>query len=80
MTTAFSWFVRGRLAPAWQANPAGLLIASVGLPLIPWSLAAAATAHAWKVRRPGEFLMALVVVATAVTLLTWLVRRGLSSI
>ena len=79
MTTSFAWFVRGQLARSWRASPAGLIVAAASAALIPWLLAAAAGLRAG--RRPvGSTLMALAVVAAAVTVLTWLVRRSLSLI
>jgi hypothetical protein len=79
MTTSFAWFVRGRLARSWRASPAGLLAAATSVVLVPWLLALAAGLRIG--RRPvGSTLMALAVVAAAVTVLTWLVRRSLSLI
>jgi hypothetical protein len=80
MTTSFAWFVRGDLARSWRANPAGLFAAIVCVPLIPWLLASASVGRPLVVRSSGEALMALVVVAAAVTVLTWLVRRSMSLI
>ncbi len=78
MTTAFSWFVRAELVQSWQANPAGLLVACVCVPLVPWLVGCAVVGRPLGVRSPGETLMALVVVASALAVLTWFVRRTLS--
>ena len=78
MTTAFAWFVRGRPARSWRANPAGLLMALVCVPMIPWLVGSAAVGRPLGARSIGDTLMALVVVATALTALTWFVRRLLS--
>jgi len=78
MTTAFAWFVRGELARSWRANPSGLLAASMCVPLIPWLVACSVMGRPLGVRSPGETLMALVVVASALAVLTWFVRRSLS--
>jgi hypothetical protein len=80
MTTSFAWFVRGDLARSWRANPAGLFAAIVCVPLIPWLLTSASVGRPLVVRSSGEALMALVVVAAAVTVLTWVVRRSMSLI
>jgi hypothetical protein len=77
-TTAFAWFVRGRLFRSWGANPAGLLAACFGVFLIPWLVGCAAVGRPLGVRSPGETLMALAVVASALTVLAWFVRRSLS--
>jgi len=80
MTTAFAWFARREPARSWGANPTGLLLATATVPMIPWLLASAAAGRPRVVRSAGDFLMALVVVAAAVTVLTWVVRRSLSLI
>lgn len=78
MTTAYAWFVRGRLLDAWRANPAGLLIAALSVPTIPWLLAASARGRAVGTRSVGGPLMGLAVGASAFAVLTWAVRRALS--
>ena len=80
MTTAFAWFVRGEPARSWRANPAGLLAAAASMALVPWLVAVAATGKAPGRRPVGASLMGLAVVAAAVTVLAWLVRRSLSLI
>jgi hypothetical protein len=80
MTTAFAWFVRGEPARSWRANPAALLVATASMALVPWLVAVAATGKAPGRRPVGASLMGLAVVAAAVTVLAWLVRRSLSLI
>ena len=74
MTTAFAWFVRGRLDRSWQANPAGVFIASACLALIPWLLAGAVRGRPVGTRSLEAPLVGLVVAAVALSLLTWLIR------
>ena len=80
MTTSFAWFVRGKLARSWRANPAGPAAASIAVALIPWLAGPRGGGPAEGVRSGGPTLMALAVVAAALTVLTWLVRRSLSLI
>jgi hypothetical protein len=78
MTTAFAWFVRGNLVRSWTANPAGLLLAMACMPLIPWLVACAIKGRPIGVRSLEQTLMVVVVVATALAVLTWMVRRSIS--
>jgi hypothetical protein len=74
MTTAFAWFVRGRFARSWGANPAGMLLASACLGLAPWLLAGAAlgkTPGSNSLERP---LLGVVVATVAVSLVSWTIR------
>jgi hypothetical protein len=80
LTTSFAWFVRGELARSWRANPAGPFVASACVCLIPWLVASASRGRPLGVRSAGETLMAVVVVAAVLIVLTWLVRRSLSLI
>jgi hypothetical protein len=80
LTTSFAWFVRGELARSWRANPAGPFVASACVCLIPWLVASATCGRPLGVRSAGETLMAVVVVAAVLIVLTWLVRRSLSLI
>jgi hypothetical protein len=75
MTTAFARLVRGELAGAWRANPAGLLVAVVSAGLVPWLLFAGLLGRAPGRRPAGATLMALAVVVAAATVVAWLVRR-----
>ena len=45
MTTAYAWFVRGRIDRSWRANPAGCLLAVLSIPLMIWLLACAVRAE-----------------------------------
>jgi hypothetical protein len=80
MTTAFAWLVRGELARAWRANPAGLIAAVVCAGLVPWLGFVAATGRAPGRRPVGATLMALAVLVAATAVAAWLVRRALSLI
>src|SRR5262249_5523286 len=42
MTTAFAWFMRGRIDHSWQANPAGCVLALLSVPVIVWLIGSAA--------------------------------------
>lgn len=77
MTTAFAWFVRGRLEASWRSNPAGCLLAGACVALVPWMLAGAAFGRAWGVRSLDGALLRLLVVAAAVTLVAWFGRAFL---
>jgi hypothetical protein len=74
MTTAFAWFVRGRLDQAWRANPAGCLLAPACLALIPWLLAGAARGRPHFSRSLERPLVGLLVATVALSLLSWMVR------
>jgi hypothetical protein len=74
MTTAFAWFARGQLDRAWQANPAGSLLAPACLVLVPWLLAMAARGRPLGCRTLERPLTLLVVAAVAISLLAWTIR------
>jgi hypothetical protein len=74
MTTAFAWFVRGRLDRSWEANPAGVLVAPVCLALVPWLLAGAARGRPIGCRSVETPLVGLVVALVALSLLSWTIR------
>src|SRR5215213_9507823 len=61
MTTAFAWFVRGRLDRSWRANPAGSLLAPACAAMIPWLLAGAAWGRPVGFRTLEQPLIGLVV-------------------
>jgi hypothetical protein len=74
MTTAFAWFVRGRIDRSWQANPAGCVLALLTLPLtvwLVWSAAANEPAGFSSVSRPVTILL---VAAVVLSIACWLVR------
>jgi hypothetical protein len=78
MTTSFAWFVRGDLARAWGANPAGSVLASTSLVLlIPWLLLVSARARSWPFRTLELPLVGLAVAVVALTLISWTVRMTL---
>jgi hypothetical protein len=74
MTTAFAWFVRGRLDRSWQANPVGVLLAASCLALIPWLLAGAVRGKPLGTRSLEPPLIGLVVGTVALSLLSWTIR------
>lgn len=74
MTTAFAWFVRGRLDASWGANPAGCLLAVSCVGLVPWMLLGAVSGKVWGVRSlDAAMLVGLVAVATF-SLVAWALR------
>jgi hypothetical protein len=74
MTTAFAWSVRGRFDRAWEANPAGSLLAPLCALMIPWLLVGAVRGRPWGTRTLDMPLVVLVVAAVAVSLVAWLLR------
>jgi hypothetical protein len=74
MTTAFAWFARGDWGRSWRANPAGLLIALLVIPVSVWL-----SLCGW-LKRPVGFrsldrpLMGLLVAIVSASLACWLVR------
>ena len=80
MTTAFAWFVRGRLGRSWSANPAGMVLASACAGLIPWLLAGAALRKTPGFRSLEQPLIGVVVATVAVSLVSWTIRLVLGSI
>lgn len=74
MTTAFAWFVRGRLDASWGTNPAGCLLAGACVAMVPWMLFGAASGRAWGVRSLDDAFLRLLVAAAAVTLVVWVGR------
>jgi hypothetical protein len=74
MTTAFAWFVRGRLGESARANPAGCMLAASGVALVPWLFASAAAGRPLGARSVERPLVGLVVAAVALSLVAWTVR------
>lgn len=74
MTTAFAWFVRGRIDRSWQANPAGCLFALLTVPVIAWLVGSAFENQAVGFRSLSRPLMSLLVAAVVLSLASWLIR------
>jgi hypothetical protein len=74
MTTAFAWFARGSLGPAWRASPAGCLIAFLVVPVSIWLLVSVwfkKPVGFWSVDRP---LVGLLVAIVSASLAFWIIR------
>jgi hypothetical protein len=80
MTTAFAWFVRGRLDRSWRANPAGSLLAPACVVMIPWFLGGAARGRPIGFRTLEQPLTGLVVATVALSLLSWTIRLFLGRV
>ena len=78
MTTAYAWFVRGRIDRSWRANPAGCLLAAFSTPLIVWLLACALRAQPVGFRSLSGALMGLLLVGCLLSLACWLIRWTVS--
>jgi hypothetical protein len=78
MTTAYAWFVRGRIDRAWRANPAGCLLAVLSIPLILWLLACAVRSGPVGFRSISGPLMGLILAACLLSLASWLIRWTIS--
>src|SRR5207245_5612921 len=74
MTTAFAWFMRGRIDRSWQANPAGCLFALLSIPLMGWFVASAVRDEPVGSRSLTGPLMGLLVAGLILSLAFWLVR------
>ncbi len=74
MTTAFAWFVRGRLDRTLRANLAGGFLAPASLALAAWCLASAGRGRSVGFRHVETPLVAYVIAASAVTALSWTIR------
>jgi Protein of unknown function (DUF2752) len=74
MTTSFSYFVRGEVLAAAQANSAGLLLAMVSALLIPWCLISAVRGRLWCVDEPLMVFACLVIALGAIATSLWLWR------
>ena len=74
MTTAFSWFTRGRLDQAWRASPAGTLLAPATVVVISWLLASAALGKPLGCRNLEQPLIVMVTAAVALSLISWTLR------
>ena len=74
MTTCFAYFVRGQFAAALRANPAGTLLATVFLLLIPWCFWSAFLGRLWMVSDPVPVVTALSVSLAGLIFLLWATR------
>jgi hypothetical protein len=78
MTTAYAWFMRGRLDRSWQANPAGCVFAALSIPLIVWFLACAVRAGPVGFRSLSGPVMGLILAGCMLSLASWLIRWTVS--
>jgi hypothetical protein len=74
MTTAFAWFVRGRVDRSWQANPAGFVLALLTVPLIAWLVSSAVVNEPVGFRSLEGPLLGLLAGAVVLSLAFWLIR------
>lgn len=69
MTTAFAYFVRGRLIAAFRAQPFGLVLAIATLAVLVLSLREAISGRVWRVNwyrvRPRYVVIAIVILTLA---------------
>jgi hypothetical protein len=78
MTTAFAWFVRGRLDRSWHANPSGCLLALGAVPVLAWLIASAVRNQPLGFQSLSGPMVGLLVVALVVCVVCWLVRLVVS--
>ena len=74
MTTAFAWFVRGRIGPAFASNPGGLCAAAASVGLIPWLLAGAARGRPIGTKTLENPVLIVIAAGMVVTLSAWTLR------
>jgi hypothetical protein len=74
MTTSFAHFVRGHFVAAAQANPAGVVLATVCVLMIPWCFFSACTGRLWLVSDPVTVGGGLTLSLCMVTVVLWMVR------
>ena len=74
MTTAFAWFMRGRLDRSWRANPAGCLFALLAIPLMVWLVASAVRDEPLGFRSVSGPVTGLVLAGLVLCLASWLVQ------
>lgn len=74
MTTAFAWLVRGRFIESLSANPAGAILATACVALVPWLVAGAARGRPWFFKSLEGPLIGLLTATVALSLLSWMVR------
>ena len=74
MTTAFAWSVRGQWGSAWNANPAGSIIAPLCFLLVPWLLVVSISGKSRPFRSVDVPLISAVLLGVGLTLLSWAIR------
>ena len=74
MTTAFAWFVRGRVDRSWRANPAGCLLAVLSVPLMAWLVASAVRDEPVGFQSLSGPMMGLLTAVVVFSVASWLVR------
>ena len=74
MTTSFACFVRGDFAASAEANPAGLLLATVSVAFILWSLPSVVRGRLWRVSNPGWTAGLLILCVSIAAILVWVFR------
>jgi hypothetical protein len=78
MTTAYAWFVRGRIDRAWRSNPAGCLLAASTVPAVVWMMACALRARPVGFRSLSGPLTGLVLAGCLLSVACWLIRWTVS--
>ena len=76
MTTSFTWFVRGQWRRAFQANPAGLLLALVAVVSCPWFLTVAVRGRWIGIQSPGLVFVYGFAGWVLLSLILWLLRSA----
>jgi hypothetical protein len=78
MTTAFAWFIRGRVDRSWQANPAGCVYALLTVPFIAWLLFRAFASEPVSFSGPNKRVTGVLVGAVVLALASWLIQLMVS--
>lgn len=76
LTTSFAWFVRGQWRRSFQANPAGLLLATSAVVLCPWFFVVAIRGRWIGIRSPGLFFVYGFAGWVLLSLILWLLRSA----
>jgi hypothetical protein len=74
MTTAFAWFVRGRIDRSLQANPAGCVLALLTVPIMIWLVWSAVANEPVGFSSVSRPVLVLLFAAVALSVACWLVR------